>query len=214
MGRLSFGCALVIALMCAQVPTFAEKQTAPSNLLVDSKSEAAEKLEQQRKDEQEDLRELWDALCKRSPDLEFVWSKVKDRTISKETFETIKAKALVGAMGVENLVSMRLSPIVIPGDRFLLPGTRLDNKDAHSKRLSQSEVIMLYDLVRRQGDKLVELYQKYVSNKHRMDAMKVGHDEQVRVRLLCELQETRAKLVEFVGTEAMDAVDKRWSALP
>ncbi len=70
---------------------------------------------------------------------------------------------------------------------------------------------MLYDLVRRNADKVVELYREYWRNRKLISSVDLD-DERTRVEARNKVQEVRARLVEMAGEKVVNDLDERFSA--
>lgn len=176
-------------------------------------TKAVDDLEAQRaaRAERDVVIKLWNSFVDRSQDIQFVLSKVQHDSVDLDTFDLMQAKSWHAAMGVDSLVFGPKIPVV-PISSVESASSRIvvikGAKGKDGRRLSQTEQIMLHDLVIRNRDKLYQVYREYSEQKVRLSALDGSADARARVRLAGDLQKTRAQLVEMCGAEAVDELDR------
>ncbi|MBZ0187472.1 MAG: hypothetical protein K8F91_14590 [Candidatus Obscuribacterales bacterium] len=135
--------------------------------LIESADDAANKLDETRELERQQLTALWEATLTRSPDINFVLQKLMPSSDpSKVT--TLLMRALgtaamtgLGAMsaispGPTSYMSQNLGYTAINGILGLQ-----DSKNAKKQKITQTESIMLYNMIRDTADKVVSNYRDY-----------------------------------------------------
>ncbi len=135
--------------------------------LVDSMSESEGKMDLQRELERKQLTNLWESTLARSPDINFVLQKLmpasdhaKVTTFMMRTLST----AMMGGMMALGTVAPGVGGQLGQGIGMSTMGQLLslqDSKNAKKARLSETECIMLFKMIRQTADHLVESYRNY-----------------------------------------------------
>ncbi len=143
--------------------------------LIPTEDETQKQLDTVQEAEKVQLTELWESTLTRSPDIQFVVQKLMP-TNNKGHATTIMyrmlSSALFGAMGAVQMMAPNQGTYMLNSMGVQMISQLLgmqESKHSKAQRLSQTEAIMLYDLVRRNADKLVEQYRLYKSNIKQLD---------------------------------------------
>lgn len=136
--------------------------------LLQSEEEAQQKLDTIVSAEKTQMADLWESALTRSPDIQFVVQKMMPTSNpghGSAIMMRMLSGAIFGAMGTVGMMA--------PGNYGMYAASNLggsmlnsllvgqENKNAKNARLSQTEGIMLYTIVRNTADKLVENYRSY-----------------------------------------------------
>ncbi len=135
--------------------------------LMESDSEAQKKIETMLDAEKEQLADLWEAALTRSPDIQFVVQKLMPTSNpghASTVMMRLLGNAIFGAMGAVSMMSP--SPMMYGGTNMgasmIMSAMNMqESKQAQKARISQTETIMLYNMVRGTADKLVDQYRNY-----------------------------------------------------
>lgn len=135
--------------------------------LMESEEEAQKKIDTILDAEKVQLADLWESTLTRSPDIQFVVQKLMPTSNpgrASTVMMRMLSSAIFGAMGAVTMLSP--SPAAYAGSNMgasmIMNVLQLqENKQAQKARLSQTESIMLYNMVRSTADKLVEFYRNY-----------------------------------------------------
>ncbi len=138
--------------------------------LMPSEEEADQKAETVETAEAAELRDLWSSALDRSPDIQFVIQKLmphSDDGVTQKILMRMLTTTIFGAMGAVSMMSP--NPGVYAGSNagasLMMSLVQGENaKNARNARLSQTESIMLYNIVRSTADKLVDNYRSYKKN--------------------------------------------------
>lgn len=135
--------------------------------LLESPEETQKKLETVADAEKAQLSDLWESTLTRSPDIQFVVQKLMPTSNpghASTVMMRFLSNAIFGAMGALSMASP--SPWTYGATNMgasmmmnLLQAQ--EGKQAQKARISQTETIMLYNMVRGTADKLVENYRNY-----------------------------------------------------
>jgi hypothetical protein len=135
--------------------------------LMASPDEEKAKTETAAEAEKAELTDLWDAALTRSPDIQFVTQKLMPTSNTGMTTHVLTkflTAAMFGAMGAVNMVSPNMGTYAATGSGSNMIAQVLgmaDQNAAKKAKLSQTEAIMLYNIVRTTADHLVENYRNY-----------------------------------------------------
>jgi hypothetical protein len=135
--------------------------------LMASPDEEKAKTETAAEAEKAELTDLWDAALTRSPDIQFVTQKLMPTSSTGMTTHVLTkflTAAMFGAMGAVNMVSPNMGTYAATGSGSNMIAQVLgmaDQNAAKKAKLSQTEAIMLYNIVRTTADHLVENYRNY-----------------------------------------------------
>ncbi len=137
--------------------------------LVPSESEANQKQDTIVQLEQAQLTELWQATINRSPDIQFVVSRLQPNTDSSHaTSSAVKmlSTALFGAMQTAPYVLGQGSPMMFMGASSgagIIQGLfdTQNKKQQKQQQISQEQATMLYKIVRETAERVVEKYRGY-----------------------------------------------------
>ncbi|MBI1271303.1 hypothetical protein GC174_12815 [bacterium] len=150
--------------------------------LISSQEEQAIKVSNQRELERQQLTALWEATLTRSPDINFVLQKLMPATdSSKVTSLMMRAlsTAMYGGLGVLGAVSPGPGSYMAQNLGYSTISSLLqlqDSKAQKKARVTQVEAIMLYQMVRKTADRLVEKYRDY--KKEHLALMRANDDFQ------------------------------------
>ena len=150
--------------------------------LISSQEEQAMKVSNQRELERQQLTALWEATLTRSPDINFVLQKLMPATdSSKVTSLMMRAlsTAMYGGLGVLGAVSPGPGSYMAQNLGYSTISQLLqlqDSKAQKKARVTQVEAIMLYQMVRKTADRLVEKYRDY--KKEHLALMRANDDFQ------------------------------------
>ncbi|HMP49948.1 MAG TPA: hypothetical protein PKD05_00170 [Candidatus Melainabacteria bacterium] len=150
--------------------------------LISSQEEQAMKVSNQRELERQQLTALWEATLTRSPDINFVLQKLMPATdSSKVTSLMMRAlsTAMYGGLGVLGAVSPGPGSYMAQNLGYSTISSLLqlqDSKAQKKARVTQVEAIMLYQMVRKTADRLVEKYRDY--KKEHLALMRANDDFQ------------------------------------
>lgn len=135
--------------------------------LMESRDEADKKIEARFEAEKAQLTDLWNATLTRSPDIQFVTQKLLPTSQPGHTTAIMMkflTAAMFGAMGAATMVSPNMGTMAVTnmGGNMIAQVLGAGSASAAKKaRLSQTETIMLYNMVRTTADRLVESYRCY-----------------------------------------------------
>jgi len=174
--------------------------------LMESTSESARKADDAAEIEREQLTSLWEATLAKSPDINFVLQKLMPNSDpSKAT--TILMRALSTAM----YGGMAVVPMAVPNAGagayaiqsfgYSTIGQLLNLTDSNAQkkaRITQTEQIMLYNMIRDNADKLVVAYRDY-KTKHG-SLFKANADFEDLKALVPEVKKDGAKELEVMYT--------------
>jgi hypothetical protein len=211
--------------------------------LLESADEAEKKENTVLSAEQQQLSDLWESALTRSPDIQFVVQKLmptnnpgRANTVMLRMLNT----ALFTAMNAATMMNPTPGMMIMNQGAGGVIGSILGAKEsqlAKNARLSQTEGIMLFTIVRNTADKLVENYRnykKYINNADKADAdlvelkqmvaeAKMGQDPAKQVEMdytlkraerelegyQDEVKKYRQCLVDLAGQEAVGKLDKQ-----
>jgi hypothetical protein len=138
--------------------------------LMESADEASKKIDTAREQEKKELADLWEATLSRSPDIQFVVQKLmpsSDPNRTSAIMMKLLSSAMFGAMGAANMMvpNMGMYAANSMGASMMmnLMGAQ-EGKNAKKAKLSQEEAIMLYNMVRKTADGLVDNFRSYKKN--------------------------------------------------
>ncbi|SRR5579875_153 len=138
----------------------------PLPLLV-SPDEEEKKLETIADAEKTELADLWESTLARSPDIQFVVQKLMPSSSpghASTIMMRMLSSAVFGAMGAVNMISPNPGMYAANnmGASMIMNVLQMqENKTAAKAKLSQTEAIMLYNMVRGTADRLVENFRNY-----------------------------------------------------
>ena len=135
--------------------------------LMESADEAQKKLDTVMDAEKLQLADLWESTLSKSPDIQFVVQKLMP-TSNPGRASTVMMRmlstAMFGAMSAANYVMPSTGTYMGTnvGSQLIANVLQLqESKQAQKARISQTEAIMLYNMVRNTADKLVEAFRGY-----------------------------------------------------
>jgi len=138
--------------------------------LIQNEDETKSKAEFLETSEQRQIAALWDATLNRSPDIQFVVQKLVPNS-DKGHAATVMARALsgvlAGSIGAAGIFAPTQGTYIMQNFSQQALGQVMgvvERRDQKMAQLGQSELIALYDLVRRTSDKLVDNYRLYKKN--------------------------------------------------
>lgn len=141
--------------------------------LMESQDEFKKKAETVQDAERSELADLWEATLTRSPDIQFVIQKLMPNNGNPAHASTIMCRMLSTAMfGAMSAVGMMAPNVGVyaaqsVGASMIMNVLNMqESKIAKNARLSQTEAIMLYNMVRATADRLVDCYRNYKRNMH------------------------------------------------
>lgn len=150
--------------------------------LMESRDETDRKLEARFEAEKVQLTDLWNATLTRSPDIQFVTQKLLPSSAPSHTsaiMMRLLSTAMMGAMSAAYYAAPSPGTMMAGG----LGGSMIQQvlgmteaKNAKAARLSETETIMLYNMVRANADRLVENYRCY---KKHMNQLKMAETDLV-----------------------------------
>lgn len=136
--------------------------------LQESPEEASKKSDTLRENEKAQIAELWDATLTRSPEIQFVVQKLmptNDHTHAATTMMNMLSTGLYGAMGAVNMMSggsaVSSMGTMMSGQMIAQVLGTAQGKMAKAAKLSETEQIMLFTIIRTTADKLVDTYRSY-----------------------------------------------------
>ncbi|MBI4532711.1 MAG: hypothetical protein HY711_02095 [Candidatus Melainabacteria bacterium] len=135
--------------------------------LLESTEEAQKRVEAMLDAEKTQLADLWEATLTRSPDIQFVVQKLMPTSNPGHTSTILMrmlSSTIFGAMGAVNMMAPNAGVYAgsSMGASMIMNVLQLqESKQAQKAKLSQTEAIMLYNMVRSTADKLVETYRSY-----------------------------------------------------
>jgi hypothetical protein len=210
--------------------------------LLMSDDEAEKKIETVVDAEKAELAELWESTLTRSPDIQFVIQKLMPSSNPGHAASIIMrmlGTAVYGGMGAMQMMMPNAAGYMLSGtggSAIMNVLNVQEGKIAKNARLSQTEAIMLYNMVRTTADKLVENFRNYkkcMSNMQKANTdlqdlqgmvsdARAGQDptkqlemeytirkQQREVDLIGEdLKRFRQGLVDLAGPEAIAKLDK------
>jgi len=225
-----------------KVLTNAKKMNVMPLALIESPDEAKAKDETTAEAEKAELTDLWDSTLTRSPDIQFVTQKLMPSTNSGQTTRVMMkflSAAMFGAMGAVNMASpsMGMYAATSSGGNMVASVLGMADQNAAKKaKLSQTEAIMLYNIVRSTADHLVENYRNYkkvvvnlrTANNDLSDLQNMVKDAKAKdnaqsiemeytlrkaqrdIDSICEdVKKYRQGLVDLAGNEAVAKLDKQ-----
>ena len=211
--------------------------------LMESQDEAQKKIDTMLDAEKVQLADLWESTLTRSPDIQFVVQKLMPTSNPGRASTVITrmlSSAIFGAMGAVTMLSP--SPAAYAGSNMgasmIMNVLQLqENKQAQKARLSQTESIMLYNMVRNTADRLVESYRNYKKTmtvlaksltdlqdlQNMVAEARVGQDSAKQVEMEYTIRKAqrdcdaisedsrryRQSLVDLSGTEAIVKLEKQ-----
>lgn len=135
--------------------------------LMESAEETQKKIDTILDAEKVQLADLWESTLTRSPDIQFVVQKLMP-TSNPGHASTIMMRmlssAIFGAMGAVNMMAPNAGVYAANnmGTSMIMNVLQLqESKQAQKAHLTQTESIMLYNMVRNTADRLVEAYRNY-----------------------------------------------------
>jgi hypothetical protein len=211
--------------------------------LLESADEAEKKDAVGMSAEQLQMSDLWESTLTRSPDIQFVVQKLMP-TNNPGHANTVMLRMLNTALFAAMNTATMMAPS--PGMMMMNQGAgglisnilgAKENQLTKNARLSQTEGIMLFTIVRTTADKLVDNYRNYkkmITNADRADAdlvelkqmvseAKMGQDPAKQVEMdytvkraerelqsyMDDVKKYRQSLVDLAGTEAVAKLDKQ-----
>ncbi len=135
--------------------------------LMQTEDEAREKAECILNAEKEQLSQLWEATLTRSPDIQFVVQKLMPSSNpgrATTIMMRMLSSAVFGAMGAASMMAPNIGTYAANsiGASMVMNALQMqEGKSAKKARLTQTEAIMLYNMVRDTADKLVSNYRSY-----------------------------------------------------
>ncbi len=150
--------------------------------LVTTKEEAAMKVSSKRELERQQLTALWEATLTRSPDINFVLQKLMPATDSSRVTSLMMralSTAMYSGLGVLGAVSPGPGSYMAQNLGYSTISQLLalqDSKAQKKAKVTQVEAIMLYQMVRKTADHLVEKYRDY--KKEHLALMRANDDFQ------------------------------------
>jgi hypothetical protein len=223
------------------------KQASQVNVLPLPLMESADEAEQKENTvlsaEQKQLSDLWESALTRSPDIQFVVQKLMP-TNNPGHANTVMLRMLNTALFTAMNAATMMAPspgmmMMNQGAGSLIGGIlgSQESKMAKNARLSQTEGIMLFTIVRNTADKLVENYRNYkktINTREKADGdlgelqtmvseAKMGQDPAKQVEmdytvkraqreveaLTDDVKKYRQTLVDLAGAEAVAKLDKQ-----
>ncbi len=173
--------------------------------LIPTEDETQKQLDTVQEAEKTQLTELWESTLTRSPDIQFVVQKLmptSNRGHATTIMMRMLSSALFGAMGAAQMIAPNQGTYMLNSMGAQMISQLLgmqESKHAKAQRLSQTEAIMLYDLVRRNADKLVEQYRQYKTNIKMLDH--AATDFQDLQNILTDARKTTTKPQEIMEME-------------
>lgn len=173
--------------------------------LIPTEDETQKQLDTIQEAEKTQLTELWESTLTRSPDIQFVVQKLmptSNRGHATTIMMRMLSSALFGAMGAAQMIAPNQGTYMLNSMGAQMISQLLgmqESKRAKAQRLSQTEAIMLYDLVRRNADKLVEQYRQYKTNIKMLDH--AATDFQDLQNILTDARKTTTKPQEIMEME-------------
>lgn len=138
--------------------------------LVSDESETQQKAEFLETSERKQISALWDATLNRSPDIQFVVQKLvptSDTGHATTVLTRMLGGVLAGSIGAVGMIAPSQGTYAAQSFASQALGQLMgvvDDKQKKKAQLGQSELIMLYNMVRSTSDKLVENFRLYKKN--------------------------------------------------
>lgn len=209
--------------------------------LMESRDETDRKLEAKFEAEKVQLTDLWNATLTRSPDIQFVTQKLLPSSNPGHTSAVMMkllGTLMMGAMSAAYYASP--SPMTAMGGSLgssmigqVLTG--FDKSQNQKARLSETETIMLYNMVRTNADRLVENFRNYKKNMSQLKIaetdlidlqtmardLKMEPSEQIKTEytlrkaqreisgIMEDARKYRQSLVDLAGGDAVAKLDKQ-----
>lgn len=212
-------------------------------LLMETYAEAAGKEQTDREFERVQLSDLWEATLNRNQDVQFVVQKLmpsSDRSHTTTILMRMISSVVASGVNTTNVI-FGASPATVFGSQItssmfyqLLNAQEAKaNKNAH---IDQTQVMMLYHMVRNTADRLTETYRDYKFNVRKIDTAqarslklqtlvqegRAGQDAAKQIEMEYWLDRAksdiddavytarryRQTLIDLAGSEAVDKVDK------
>ncbi len=222
----------------------AKQVTAMPLPLIETSEETDKKIDTIIDSERQELSQLWEATLTRSPDIQFVIQKLMPSNNNGTHATTILMRmlstAMFGAMGAVTMMSPSIGTYAASsmGGSMVMNLLQLqEGKNAKKAKLSQTEAIMLYNMIRANADRLVDCFRNYKKNLVSLDRANADlNDLQAMVSdtrsnqdsskqvdneytlrkakrdidsLSEEVRRYRQSLVDLAGTEAVCKLDKQ-----
>lgn len=212
--------------------------------LLESAEETDKKIDTIIDSEREELSQLWESTLTRSPDVQFVIQKLMPSNNKSGHATTILMRmlstAMFGAMGAVTMMSPSIGTYAASsmGGSMVMNLLQLqEGKNAKKAKLSQTEAIMLYNMIRANADRLVDCFRNYKKNLICLDRANIdltdlqamvsdsrsNQDSSKQVdmeytlrkarrdvdALAEEVRRYRQSLVDLAGTDAVCKLDKQ-----
>lgn len=169
--------------------------------LIESAADSERRADEKQEVEREQLTTLWEATLSRSPDINFVLQKLLPTTDpSKVTTVLMRTLAQVASVGVGTIGMVSPTPggyamqnVGFSTMQQILNMT--DSKAAKKAKITQTEQIILYNMIRDTADKLVLSYRNYKA-KHQ-SLFKANSDFDELKNLAAEAKKDGSKEVEI-----------------
>lgn len=135
--------------------------------LTESESEMEQKVVDERDRERKQLADLWEATLTRSPDIQFVVTRLmpssepgRARTVMMRMLSSV----MMGGMGAATMMSPNMGMYAMNqmGASMIMNVLNMtESKNAKRANFDENQAIVLYNMIRQQADKLVANYRRY-----------------------------------------------------
>ncbi len=135
--------------------------------LIESSNEVERKFDETQEAEREQLTALWEATLTRSPDINFVLQKLMPNSDPSKTTTVLMrllSTAAMGGLGAAGMIMPGSGGYMIQSGGMSVMQQLLnitDSKAAKNAKVTQTEQIQLYNMIRAQADKLSSSYRTY-----------------------------------------------------
>lgn len=135
--------------------------------LIESSNEVERKFDETQEAEREQLTALWEATLTRSPDINFVLQKLMPNSDPSKTTTVLMrllSTAAMGGLGAAGMIMPGSGGYMIQSGGYSVMQQLLnitDSKAAKNAKVTQTEQIQLYNMIRAQADKLSSSYRTY-----------------------------------------------------
>jgi hypothetical protein len=172
--------------------------------LIDSSNDVERKLDEKSEIEREQITGLWEATLSRSPDINFVITKLMPTSNSAKTatiLMRLTSTAMMGALGTVGMMYPGGGGYMIQSGGMSIMNQLLnvtEGNAAKKAKITESEQLQLYSLIRRTADNLVASYRTY-KDKHK-SLLRANADFEDLKSLAPEARKDGAKVLEIEYT--------------
>ncbi len=172
--------------------------------LIDSSSDVERKLDEKTELEREQITGLWEATLTRSPDINFVIQKLMPTSNSAKTatiLMRLTSTAMMGALGTVGVMNPGPGSYMIQQGGMSIMNQLLNVTETNAQKkakVSESDQLQLYSLIRRTADGLVASYRTY-KDKHK-SLLRANADFEDLKALAPEARKDGAKVLEIEYT--------------